>query len=60
MKGRNTLIFNTATMIEAVQMLLSKQMPFHAPTVTTVKLADSYAGTFEISVSSDDEEENDK
>ena len=48
MKGNNSLIFNTATMIEALQEYLNKRMSDFAPKVTGVCLENSSRGTFQI------------
>lgn len=45
MKGNNTLIFNQATMIEAVQFYLNAQM-VNASKVTSVKTGGSVNGDY--------------
>ena len=53
MIGNNTIVLNTATMIEAVQFWLDSKMPVATPKVTGVKsTGSSYDSTFEVSLSS--------
>lgn len=55
MRGNNTLILNTATMIEAVQQWLDRQMVQRAPTVTGVEAEVKKYGntTFKVELSTD-------
>lgn len=57
MQGNNTLILNTATMIEAVQQWLDRQMVQRAPTVTGVEAEGKNYGstTFKVELSTDAE-----
>lgn len=57
MQGNNTLLLNTATIIEAVQQWLDRKMVGSAPTVTNVGVDDSKYGstTFKVELSSDAE-----
>ena len=52
MKGKNELILNEATMIEAVQFWLASQMP-EAPRVVSVANDRSVSNTFRIIFMSD-------
>lgn len=55
MQGRNTLILNTATMIEAVQLWLDSRMQAPVPTVTAVEADEANYGsnTFKVGLSGD-------
>lgn len=55
MTGNNTLILNTATMIEAVQLWLDSRMQAPVPTVTAVEPDNANYGsnTFKVELSSD-------
>lgn len=54
MKGKNDLILNEATIIEAVQFWLDSKMVKNTPTVTSVKSAkDGYSMTFIVSLDAD-------
>lgn len=50
MIGNNTMLLNTATMMQAVQEWLDKRMPECAPEVTNITGKDSTRGTFEITL----------
>lgn len=50
MIGNNSLILNTATMIEALQEWLDKRMGEYAPQVMDVAPKDASRGVFEITL----------
>lgn len=53
MQGKNDIILNTATMIEAVQLWLDAQM-HHAPKVTGVtQKGQGYNNSFEVTLDAD-------
>jgi hypothetical protein len=55
MQGNNTLILNTATMIEAVQLWLDSRMQAPVPAVTAVEpdKANYGSATFKVELSAD-------
>jgi hypothetical protein len=50
MLGNNTLIINTATLIQAVQEYLDKRTQGIAVTVKMVKADNQYDGTFRVDI----------
>jgi hypothetical protein len=50
MIGNNVFLFNTATMMEAMQEYLDKRMSEYAPQVTNVNYESQTNGTFRVTL----------
>lgn len=57
MKGNNKLHLNQATMIEALQYYLEREMPTNTPKVTEVSQGQSRGGAAEFEISVTDKEQ---
>lgn len=54
MKGSNTLIFNEASMIEAIQEYLAKRITLDTPKVVSIKPSDRNLNLFQIDIQEDE------